>query len=88
MNEHIRLYKLDRKDYDLDDKALVYRSVQIFIYSIYCTMGYKPDDLLHNKVDKSVWHTLQKKKFMNKRLIELKKLMKIEKIVMNIQKEN
>lgn len=61
LNEHIRLFKLDRKDNDLDDKALVYKSVQIYNDSIHSTTGYKPNDLLHNKVDKSVWDTLHKK---------------------------
>ena len=48
LNEHIRLFKLDRKDNDLDDKALVYKSVQIYtIYdSIHSTTGYKQNDLL------------------------------------------
>ena len=61
MNEHTRLFKLDRKDNDLDDKALVYKSVQIYNDSIHSTTGYKRNDLLHNKVDKSVWDTLHKK---------------------------
>ena len=42
-NERIRLFKLDRKDNDL-----------YYMYdSIYNATGHKPNDLLHNKVDKS-----------------------------------
>lgn len=57
LNEHIRLFKLEQKDKDLDDRALVYKSVQIYNDSVHRT-SYKPNDLLHNKVDKSIWETL------------------------------
>lgn len=58
LNEHIRLFKLEQKDKDLDDRALVYKSVQIYNDSVHRTTSYKPNDLLHNKVDKSIWETL------------------------------
>lgn len=58
LNEHIRLFKLDRKDRDLDDKALVFKSVEIYNETIHATTGYKPNELLHNKVDKSIWQKL------------------------------
>lgn len=59
LNEHIRLFKLEQKDKDFDDRALVYKAVQIYNDSIHSTTGHKPNDLLHNKVDKSVWQILR-----------------------------
>ena len=69
----MRLFKLDGKDNLVDDKALLYTSVQIYNDSIHSITGYKPNDLLHNKVDHHYG---------------IMKLMRIEKIVMTIQKEN
>ena len=40
------------------ERALVFKSVQIYNETIHSTTGYKPIDLLHNKVDKSVWEKL------------------------------
>lgn len=55
LNEHIRLFKLEQKDTYFDDRALVYKAVQLYNDTIHSTTGYKPNDLLHNKIDKSIW---------------------------------
>lgn len=58
LNEHIRLFKLDKKHTDLDDRSLVHKAVQIYNDSVHTTTGEKPIDLLHNKLDESVWKGL------------------------------
>ena len=77
LNEHVRLFKLDRRDNDLDDKALVYNSVQIYNDYIHSTTRYKPNDLHHNKVDKSVMHTLHKK-IREQKIDRIRKINKLE----------
>ena len=61
MNEHIRLFKLEEKYKKFEYKGLVYKSAQIYNDTIHSTTGYKPNDLLHNKVDKSFWQLLHDK---------------------------
>lgn len=58
LNEHIRLFKLEKKYKEFTDKILVYKAVQIYNDTIHSATGYRPNDLLHNKVDKSVWEDL------------------------------
>lgn len=73
LNEHVRLFKLENRDMNVDNKTLVYRSVQIYNDSIHSTTGYRPNDLLHNRVDKSVWRTLHD-------TVHNKKIARIDKI--------
>lgn len=55
LNEHIRLFKLDSKDYNMDDRAMAYKAVEIYNNSTHSATGEKPSNLLHNKCDKSIW---------------------------------
>lgn len=58
LNEHVRLFKLQRNNYEFDDKTIVYKSVQLYNDTIHSATGEKPVDLLHNKVDKSIWEKI------------------------------
>lgn len=60
MNEHLRFSKL-KNDLALDDKALVLKAVEIYNDTIHTTIGAKPNELLHNKVDTSIWQKLHDK---------------------------